>query len=70
MLRSIGLGGSFVMTSLNAKQRKLRRYATVAKIELVDVEADTEFEPTAVTFMIVGQRQCEILAGTIFWRAR
>lgn len=51
------------MTSLNAKQRKLHRYATVAKIELVDVEADTEFEPTAVTFMIVGKRQCEILGA-------
>lgn len=49
------------MTSINTKQRRLRRYATVARIELVDVEPDTEFSPTAVSFMIVGKRCCEIL---------
>jgi hypothetical protein len=58
------------MTSLNTKQRKLRRYATVAKIELVDVEADTGFEPTAVTFAVVGKRQCEILGAAAGMTAR
>mmetsp|Transcript_10221 Transcript_10221/g.22722 ORF Transcript_10221/g.22722 Transcript_10221/m.22722 type:complete len:183 (-) Transcript_10221:2157-2705(-) len=34
LLRSIGLGGTFVMTSLNNRQRKVRRFGVVAKIEL------------------------------------
>ena len=58
------------MTSLNTKQRKLRRYATIAQIELVDVEADTDFSPTAVTFMIVGKRRCEILGAASEMKAR
>lgn len=70
MLRSLGLGGSFVMTSLNTKQRKLRRHATIAKIELVDVEPNTDFSPTAVTFMIAGQRRCEILGVANDMKAR
>lgn len=58
------------MTSLNTKQRKLRRYATIAQIELVDVEPHTEFSPTAVSFMIVGKRRCEILGVASGMRAR
>jgi hypothetical protein len=75
LLRSIGLGGTFVMTSLNARARKLRRFGVLVRIEIVDVDSDDDFEknrstgdqyghlsnPTAVTFSIAGKRRCEIL---------
>ena len=75
ILRTLGLGGSFVMTSLNSRQRKLRRFGVVARIELVDVEGDDDdagtsirseedyflSSPTAVAFSILGKRRCEIL---------
>ena len=63
------------MTSLNTRARKIRRFGVLARIEIVDVDNDEEFEknrstedqydhlstPTAVTFSIVGNRRCEIL---------
>lgn len=58
------------MTSLNTKQRKLRRYGTIARIEMVDVEPDTDFSPTSVTFMISGKRRCEILGCACDMKAR
>ena len=58
------------MTSLNTKQRKLRRYGTIARIEMVDVEPDTDFSPTSVTFMIAGKRRCEILGCACDMKAR
>jgi hypothetical protein len=65
-LRTLGLGGRFVMTSVNNKQRRIRRFGVVAKIELVDVDANSDskssFCPTSVTFCIAGtKRRCEIL---------
>lgn len=65
-LCELGLGGSFVMTSINNRQRRMRRFGVVAKIELVDVEASSDpnsiFSPTSVTFCIAGtKRRCEIL---------
>ena len=75
LLRSAGLGGTFVMTSLNTRARKIRRFGVLARIEIVDVDKDDDFEqnlstedqfahlstPTSVTFSIVGKRRCEIL---------
>lgn len=63
-LCELGLGGSFVMTSINNSQRRMRRFGVVAKIELVDVDASSDpiFSPTSVTFCIAGtKRRCEIL---------
>ena len=65
-LCKLGLGGSFVMTSINNRQRRMRRFGVVAKIELVDVDASSDsnnnFSPTSVTFCIAGsKRRCEIL---------
>ncbi|KAL7545332.1 hypothetical protein ACHAWF_008681 [Thalassiosira exigua] len=75
-LRALGLGGTFVMTSLNSRQRKVRRFGVVARIELVDVDSEDPNKgnpedeknssgllstPTAVTFIIAGKRRCEIL---------
>lgn len=77
LLRSVGLGGMFVMTSLNNRQRKIRRFGVMARLELVDVDDGDENEnegmydnaqfnrmlssPTSVTFSIVGKRCCEVL---------
>lgn len=52
------------MTSINNRQRRIRRFGVVAKIELVDVDDDNEsesFSPTSVTFDIIGTRRCEII---------
>jgi hypothetical protein len=73
LLRSLGLGGSFVMTSINNRQRRIRRFGVVAKIELVDVDDDNEsesFSPTSVTFDIVGTRRCEIIGKSELMKQR
>ena len=73
LLRSLGLGGSFVMTSINNRQRRIRRFGVVAKIELVDVDDDNEsesFSPTSVTFDIVGTRRCEIIGKSKLMKQR
>jgi len=73
LLRSLGLGGSFVMTSINNRQRRIRRFGVVAKIELVDVDDDKEsesFSPTSVTFDIVGTRRCEIIGKSELMKQR
>jgi hypothetical protein len=75
LLRSLGLGGTFVMTSINNRQRRIRRFGVVAKIELVDVDDDNESEsfslsPTSVTFDIVGTRLCEIIGKSELMKQR
>jgi len=62
-LRDVGLGGLFVMTSVNHSQRKLRRNGVVARIEIVDAKranVDADFAPTSVVFSIVGKSHCRI----------
>lgn len=64
MLRSLGLGASFVMTSVNNRQRRMLQYAVATRIVIVDVEGDetiTISSPSAVTFSVVGKKRCEIL---------
>ena len=71
------------MTSLNNRQRKIRRFGVVARIELVDVENEDDdgggdddsysillSTPTAVSFSIVGLRRCEILGQAKKFRNR
>lgn len=75
-LRDIGLGGCFVMVSLDPNRRKMRRHGVVAKIVAVDaLKTNTETTgarlsstqdpmtsvPTAVDFEIVGISPCRIL---------
>jgi len=62
-LRKLGLGGSFVMTSLNNRQRRMRRFGVVAKIEFVDMDGDLE-DCTAVSFVLLGRQRCEIIGPT------
>ena len=74
-LRTLGLGSTFVMTSINNRQRRIRRFGIIAKIELVDVDANSDplnnFCPTSVTFCIVGtKRRCEILGAETGMKAR
>ena len=73
-LTSLGLGGIFVMVSLNFKQRKLRRSGVLTRIELVDFdEKDPKsvgFEPTAVDFSLVGIARCRISGPAKSMKAR
>ena len=80
LLRDLGLGGLFVMVSLDAQARKVRRSGVVARIEYVDVDAPETSSwggvgpggeaPTAVDFRIVGRARCRILGPTTNMEAR
>lgn len=61
LLRDLGLGGLFVMTSLNHSKRMLRRNGVVARIEIVDASSSSESLPTAVDFCVVGRRRCRLV---------
>lgn len=71
LLRDLGLGGLFVMVSVDARARKVRRNGVVARIEYVDVDAPETSTwggvgpggeaPTAVDFRIVGRTRCRIV---------
>lgn len=79
-LRDLGLGGWFVMTSLDPSTRKIRRHGVLVKIVASDaLRPDEEFEeeakatslvdslvmsPTAVDFELVGHTRCRILGPT------
>jgi hypothetical protein len=65
-LRDLGLGGWFVMTSLNLKSRKIRRQGVLAKIQGVDAisksgDDDDGRVPTAVDFVILGHSRCRVI---------
>ena len=71
LLRDLGLGGLFVMVSLDYKQRKIRRSGVVTKIEIVDVDREGGPEiPTAVTFSVVGLRRCRVVGPSMGMVAR
>ena len=80
LLRDLGLGGLFVMVSLDARARKVRRCGVIARIEYVDVDAPETSSwggvgpggeaPTAVDFRIVGRTRCHILGPTTDMEAR
>jgi hypothetical protein len=77
-LRDLGLGGYFVMTSVDPSLRKIRRHGVIAKIVAMDAlklnhqhhqqqQQQGEREeltniPTAVDFEIVGVSPCRIVA--------
>ena len=73
-LTSLGLGGIFVMVSLNFKQRKLRRSGVLTRIELVDFDEkdpnSVGLEPTAVDFSLVGIARCRIAGPAKSMKAR
>lgn len=69
-LRQVGLGGWFVMVSLDTRTRKVRRHGVLAKLEVMDdgalfVPTDQEesasWIPTAVDFSILGYTRCRIM---------
>ena len=73
-LRDIGLGGLFVMVSLNYSARKLRRNGVLVKITIVDAknqqDSDISFIPTSVDFEFVGLRRCRVLGPCNGMKAR
>lgn len=70
LLRDLGLGGLFVMTSLDPSKRMLRRNGVIARIEIVDASSISESLPTAVDFCIVGRRRCRLIGPSNGFVAR
>jgi hypothetical protein len=76
----IGLGGIFVMVSLNPATRLIRRHGTCVKLQALDVvcsAATSKDAPTAVDFEIVGLCRCRLVGppregggGTTIMRQR
>lgn len=74
-LQHLGLGGFFVMTSLQPKMKMIRRHGVVCKILAVDARqatsnddrdgSDSDYVPTAVDFEIVGHSRCRVVGPTI-----
>ena len=65
-LRDLGMGGWFVMTSLELKSRKIRRNGVLCKLEGIDAfnnknDPSNNRIPTAVDFSIVGTRRCRVV---------
>lgn len=79
-LRQVGLGGWFVMVSLDAPTRKIRRHGVLAKLEVMDDGAlfvpeeegssTTPWIPTAVDFSILGHTRCRIIGPRSALKAR
>lgn len=80
-LQKVGLGGWFVMTSLDTRQRKLRRHGVLAKIEVIDdgaiyhseeeqEQSNSDWTPTAVDFCISGHSRCRIVGARQGMQAR
>lgn len=78
-LKELGIGGIFVMTSLNYGngKRRIRRDAALCKIEVVDApmndpggECSNTFLPTAVDFSILGLQRCRLVGPATEMQAR
>jgi len=72
LLMDVGLGGWFVMTSLEFRSRKIRRNGVLCKIEFLDAakkrfavpagsKSDKHRIPTSVDFVIAGKRRCRVV---------
>eukprot|EP00586_Coscinodiscus_wailesii_P005893 CAMPEP_0172488810 /NCGR_PEP_ID=MMETSP1066-20121228/18533_1 /TAXON_ID=671091 /ORGANISM="Coscinodiscus wailesii, Strain CCMP2513" /LENGTH=427 /DNA_ID=CAMNT_0013256279 /DNA_START=97 /DNA_END=1380 /DNA_ORIENTATION=+ len=70
-LRDLGLGGLFVMTSLNTRRRQLRRSGVVTRVELVDADRDGGVEnPTEVEFRLAGVKRCRVVGRAVGMKER
>ncbi|OEU17053.1 hypothetical protein FRACYDRAFT_239656 [Fragilariopsis cylindrus CCMP1102] len=76
LIHEIGLGGHFMMTSLEYKSRKIRRNGVVCKLEFLNAASATTTTPVAMTsssnnndlptsvhFVIVGKKRCRVAVG-------
>ena len=76
LINEIGLGGYFMMTSLEYKSRKIRRNGVLCKIEFLNAASATTTTPAAMTsisnnndlptsvnFVIVGKKRCRVAVG-------
>jgi hypothetical protein len=62
LLCTLGLGGLFVMVSLNGKQRRVRRHGVVVRVALVDAVRSRDYLPTSVRARLVA-RERVVLCG-------
>lgn len=56
-----GIGGHFVMVSLNNRTRKLLIDGVVCKLEVMDAVAKEDRIPTAVDFSLFGLQRCRVV---------
>lgn len=70
LLIDLGLGGWFVMTSLDFRQRKLRRNGVLCKIEFIDAAkklqpiSNSKFgTPASIKFVIAGKKRCRVVGS-------
>lgn len=69
LLIDVGLGGWFVMTSLDYRSRKIRRNGVICKVEFIDAAKNVNSFvvgrhsniPTSVDFVIAGKRRCRVV---------
>ncbi|KAL3937764.1 MAG: hypothetical protein SGBAC_007196 [Bacillariaceae sp.] len=80
-LQQVGLGGWFVMVSLDTRTRKIRRHGVLAKVEIMDdgalfmpetpsSETTAPWIPTAVDFSILGHTRCRVTGPRSSLKAR
>lgn len=70
LLRDVGIGGYFVMTSINSKYRFVRRNGVIARIQFVDAPATSSLSLTSVDFEILGKKHCRLLGPSVGMTAR
>ena len=65
LLCSLGLGGLFVMVSLNGRQRRVRRHGVLVRVALVDAMRSREHLPTSVRARLVARERvvCAVREG-------
>ena len=65
MLRTLGLGGMFFMTSLRFKERRVRRQGVIVRIAHVDaIRSDDRGLPASVSASLVAKRRACILGSS------
>jgi len=60
LLRDVGLGGVFVVTSLHFGQKRLRRSGVLVRVSLVDAPRESDSTPTSVSALLVGRRRVRL----------
>lgn len=67
----VGLGGTFVMISVNPFKRKLRRNGVLCRVDFMNAKYNQErFLPTAIDFVITASTTCRLVGPSDAFRSR